>query len=177
MQDLDIINNSYLIIGGPNTKKSEVSLELSKRLGYKLINLDREKHSYFNDFTDYDSSKYYDLLNDYGIEKAINYIHKYEMLHLINVLDNVNDNVVIDFGNTYTLINDKELLDKIKLFKNIVLLNPSNELITQSEDISRKLYKNKINKELANIIINIENKTKEDIVKEILNYKKYREVL
>ena len=31
MQDLDILNNSYLIIGGPNTKKSEVSRYLSKK--------------------------------------------------------------------------------------------------------------------------------------------------
>ena len=81
MQDLEILTNSYLIIGGPKTKKSEVSLQLSKELGYKLINLDREKYAYFNDFTDYDSGKYYNLLEN-NIEKAINYIHKYEMLHL-----------------------------------------------------------------------------------------------
>ena len=32
MQDLSIFNNSYLIIGGPNTNKSEVSRFLSKEL-------------------------------------------------------------------------------------------------------------------------------------------------
>ena len=34
MQDLDILNNSYLIIGGPKSKKSEVARLLSKELKY-----------------------------------------------------------------------------------------------------------------------------------------------
>ena len=54
MQDIEIYNKSYLIIGGPNTKKSEVSRLLAKKIEYKLINLDREKYSFFNDLTDYD---------------------------------------------------------------------------------------------------------------------------
>ena len=37
MQDIEILNNSYLIIGAPNTKKSEVSRLLSKEFNYKLI--------------------------------------------------------------------------------------------------------------------------------------------
>ena len=62
MQDIEIYNKSYLIIGGPNTKKSEVSRLLAKKLEYKLINLDREKYSFFNDFNDYDEEKYYKLI-------------------------------------------------------------------------------------------------------------------
>ena len=62
MQDLNILKNSYLIIGGPNTKKSEISRELSKKLNLKLINLDREKYSYFEDFTEFDLNKYYNLI-------------------------------------------------------------------------------------------------------------------
>ena len=176
MQDLEIYENSYLIIGGPKTNKSEVSIKLSKKLNYKLINLDREKHSYMGDFTDFDSSKYYNLL-DKGVEKAINYIHKYEMQHLSYVLDNIYSNVIIDFGNTYTLINNKELLNKIKLFKNIVLLIPNDELIKDSDEITKKLYNNKINKELATITINMSNKNVDEILVEILNYKKFKEIL
>ena len=41
LTNLNVFKNSYLIIGGPNTKKSEVSRCLSKKLNYKLINLDR----------------------------------------------------------------------------------------------------------------------------------------
>lgn len=176
MQNLEIYNNSYLIIGGPKTKKSEVSLYLSKKLGYKLINLDREKHSYFNDFTDYDSSKYYSLLEK-STEKAINYIHKYEMIHLNYVLDNITENVIIDFGNTYTLINDKNILDKLKLYKNIVLLNPDKKLMLNSDNISKKLYRNKIHIDLSTIEINIDNKNISDISKEILNYKRFKDIL
>ena len=58
MQDLRIFNESFLIVGGPNTNKSEVSRLLSKELGFKLINLDRDKHQYLNDFTEYDFSIY-----------------------------------------------------------------------------------------------------------------------
>lgn len=173
MQDLEIYENSYLIIGGPKTKKSEVSIKLSKVLNYKLINLDREKYSYFDDFTDYDSSKYYNLL-DSSFDKAINYIHKYEMKHLNYVIDNISEYVVIDFGNTYTLINDKELLNKIKLFKNIVLLNSNNNNLN---DFEKKLTNNKILKEIRTIEVNIDNKNTNDIIKEILNYKEFKEIL
>ena len=70
MQDLDIYLNSYLIIGGPNTKKSEVSRYLSKKINYKLINLDREKYYYFNDFTDFDEEKYLFEDNDVYLIKV-----------------------------------------------------------------------------------------------------------
>lgn len=175
MQDLEILNNSFLIIGGPNTKKSEVSRELSKRLQYKLINLDREKHTYFDDFTDYDFKIYQNRIEKYGEIKAVNYIHKYEMKHLKHVLENINENVVIDFGNTYTLIDDINILNKIKLFKNIVLLEIDNQ--NENNEYNKKLYKNRINKEIASIIIDVTNKSKEKIVEEILNYKEFKDIL
>ena len=174
MQDLDIYNNSYLIIGAPNTKKSEVSMLLSKQLKYKLINLDREKISYFNDFTDYDFNMYQKIKEKYGNIKALNYIHKYEMKHLDYVLNNIEDNVVIDFGNTYTLINDSQILDKLKRFKNIILLESS---IVSEDELYNKLKNNKINKILSTIKINIDNKTTEEIIKEILDYKEHKSVL
>ena len=173
MQDLDILNNSYLIIGGPKSKKSEVARLLSKELKYKLINLDREKYNYFDDFTDYDFNTYNSIKEKYGDIKALNYIHKYEMKHLKYVLDNINDFVVIDFGNTYTLLDDEELLNKIKLFKNIVLLENNEEL----DGFEKKLKNNKINKIIATIKIKTEEKEAENIVKDILNHKEFKSML
>lgn len=175
MQDLSIFNESYLIIGGPNTNKSEVSRLLSKELGFKLINLDREKHQYFNDFTDYDFNIYQKLRENNEL-KALNYIHKYEMKHLEYIIDNIDNNVIIDFGNTYTLINDEKILNKIKIFKNIVLLEDKNNL-NKNSDIKNKLYRNKVNYDIATIKINIKNKTIDAIVKEILNIKEFKDVL
>ena len=174
MQDLDIYNSSYLIIGGPNTRKSEVSRYLSKLLNYKLINLDREKYNFLNDFTDYDEEKYYKLLENKGKISGLNYIHKYEMKHLNYVIDNINLNVVIDFGNTYLIINDENLLNKIKLFNNIVLLETNN---ISKDELVNKLNRNKLLNELSNIKINIDNKSVEDIVKEIINYKEFSSLL
>lgn len=174
MQDIEILNNSYLIIGAPNTKKSEVSRLLSKELNYKLINLDREKHTFFNDFTDYDFDIYQNLKEKKGINSAINYIHKYEMKHLNYVLDNLNSNVIIDFGNTYTLIDDKELLDKVKLFKNIVLLESDR---TYKNSFENKLKDNKINKLISTINISIVNKSVDDIITEIINHKEFKNIL
>ena len=88
MQDLSIFNESFLIIGGPNTNKSEVSRLLAKALNLKLINLDRDKHQYLNDFTDYDFDTY-QKLKDNNELKALNYIHKYEMKHLECIIDNI----------------------------------------------------------------------------------------
>ena len=172
MQDLI---NSYLIIGGPNTKKSEVSSLLAKTLKYKLINLDRDKYSYFNDFTDFDSEYYYNLMETKGELNAISYIHKYEMQHLNHVLDNISDNVVIDFGNTYLIIENNTILDKIKRFRNIILLKKDN--IKTNNILEKKLYRNKILDEIKTIEINIDNKEAKDIVKEIINYKKYKDIL
>ncbi len=173
MQDLDILNNSYLIIGGPNTKKSEVSRYLSKKYNLKLINLDREKHSFFDDFTDFDSEKYYKLIEKYGKIKALNYIHKYEMKHLNYVLDNIKDKVVIDFGNTYTLIDDINILNKIKLFNNIILLTTKNI----NDEFDRKLVNNKIINDIKKVSISVDNKSIESIIKEIENYKNYKDIL
>ena len=177
MQDLEILNNSFLIIGGPNSKKSVVSRELAKKLSFKLINLDREKHSYFDDFTDYDFKIYHEKQERLGKEKALNYIHKYEMQHLKYVLENINECVVIDFGNTYTLIDDKELLNKIKLFKNIVLLDVDDNIKTKSNDFENKLFKNRINREIATLVVNISNKAVEEIINEIISTKEFKEIL
>jgi len=173
VQDIDIYNNSYLIIGAPNTLKSEISLLLKKELGYKLINLDREKHAYFNDFTDYDSNIYYNLLEKSYI-KALNYIHKYEMQHLDDVLESIKENVIIDFGNTYLLIDSNNILSKIKLFKNIILLYKNNN---ELNIIERKLKNNKILDDISTKKICIDNKNKDDIVKEILNLHKFKSLL
>ena len=174
MQDLGIYNNSYLIIGAPNTKKSEVSMLLSKQLKYKLINLDREKIGYFDDFTDYDFNTYQNIKEKYGNIKALNYIHKYEMKHLNYILNNINDNVIIDFGNTYTIIDNKDILNKLKMFKNIILLESD---ILSNDEFYIKLKNNKINKILSTIKLNIDNKTTEEIVKKILNCKEHQSIL
>lgn len=174
MQDIEIYNKSYLIIGGPNTKKSEVSRLLSKKLQYKLINLDREKYSFFNDFTDYDEEKYYKLIENKGKIRALNYIHKYEMKHLNYVIDNIDKNVVIDFGNTYLIIDDENIINKIKLFNNIVLLVSKKEIVGELEN---KLNRNRLLNDLSTIKVNIDNKNIDDIVEEIINYKKFKDIL
>ncbi len=175
MQDLSIFNESFLIIGGPNTNKSEVSRLLSKELNLKLLNLDREKHQYLNDFTDYDFDTY-QKLKECNEVKALNYIHKYEMKHLEYVIDNIVDNVVIDFGNTYTLIDDKKMLNKIKMFKNIILLEDEDNL-NKDNSLKNKLYRNKVNYDIATIKIDIKNKNINMIVNEILNKKEFKDVL
>lgn len=175
MQDLSIFNESFLIIGGPNTNKSEVSRLLSKELNFKLINLDRDKHQYLNDFTDYDFA-IYQKLKDSSEIKALNYIHKYEMKHLEYVIDNIVENVVIDFGNTYTLINDKKIYNKIKMFKNIILLE-NKDYLNKNNDLKNKLYRNKVNYDILTMKINIKNKDSKKIVEDILNNKEFKDIL
>ena len=175
MQDLSIFNESFLIIGGPNTNKSEVSRLLAKSLNFKLINLDREKHQYFNDFTEYDFS-IYQKLRDSNEIKALNYIHKYEMRHLEYVIDNISDNVVIDFGNTYTLIDDEKILNKIRMFKNIILLEDEDNL-NKDNSLKNKLYRNKVNYDIATMKVNIKNKDSKRIVKDILKKYEFKDIL
>ena len=175
MQDLSIFNESFLIIGGPNTNKSEVSRLLAKALNLKLINLDRDKHQYLNDFTDYDFDTY-QKLKDNNELKALNYIHKYEMKHLECIIDNINESVVIDFGNTYTLIDDIQMLNKIKMFKNIILLENEDNL-NKNNDLKNKLYRNKVNYDIATMKINIKNKDSKRIVEDILNKKEFKDIL
>ena len=173
MQDINILKNSYLIIGGPCSKKSEVSRKIAKLTNYKLINLDREKYSYFEDFTDFDSSKYYNLKEKDEI-LSLKYIHKYEMKHLNYVLDNINSEVVIDFGNTYLVINDENILNKLKLFSNIILLENNN--YKSNNKLDKLLYKNKI-LSIATIKININDDSVDDIVEKIENKIKFKDIL
>lgn len=173
MQDINILKNSYLIIGGPCSKKSEVSRKIAKLTNYKLINLDREKYSYFEDFTDFDSSKYYNLKEKDEI-LSLKYIHKYEMKHLNYVLDNISSEVVIDFGNTYLIINDENILNKLKLFSNIILLENNN--YKSNNKLDKLLYKNKI-LSIATIKININDDSVDDIVGKIENKIKFKDIL
>lgn len=173
MQDINILKNSYLIIGGPCSKKSEVSRKIAKLTNYKLINLDREKYSYFEDFTDFDSSKYYSLKEKDEI-LSLKYIHKYEMKHLNYVLDNISSEVVIDFGNTYLIINDENILNKLKLFSNIILLENNN--YKSNNKLDKLLYKNKI-LSIATIKININDDSVDDIVEKIENKIKFKDIL
>lgn len=173
MQDINILKNSYLIIGGPCSKKSEVSRKIAKLTNYKLINLDREKYSYFEDFTDFDSSKYYNLKEKDEI-LSLKYIHKYEMKHLNYVLDNISSEVVIDFGNTYLIINDENILNKLKLFSNIILLENNN--YKSNNKMDKLLYKNKI-LSIATIKININDDSVDDIVEKIENKIKFKDIL
>lgn len=173
MQDINILKNSYLIIGGPCSKKSEVSRKIAKLTNYKLINLDREKYSYFEDFTDFDSSKYYNLKEKDEI-LSLKYIHKYEMKHLNYVLDNINSEVVIDFGNTYLIISDENILNKLKLFSNIILLENNN--YKSNNKLDKLLYKNKI-LSIATIKININDDSVDDIVEKIENKIKFKDIL
>lgn len=173
MQDINILKNSYLIIGGPCSKKSEVSRKIAKLTNYKLINLDREKYSYFEDFTDFDSSKYYNL-KEKDEMLSLKYIHKYEMKHLNYVLDNISSEVVIDFGNTYLIINDENILNKLKLFSNIILLENNN--YKSDNKLDKLLYKNKI-LSIATIEININDDSVDDIVEKIENKIKFKDIL
>ena len=173
MQDINILKNSYLIIGGPCSKKSEVSRKIAKLTNYKLINLDREKYSYFEDFTDFDSSKYYNLKEKDEI-LSLKYIHKYEMKHLNYVLDNISSEVVIDFGNTYLIINDENILNKLKLFSNIILLENNN--YKSNNKLDKFLNKNKI-LSIATIKININDDSVDDIVEKIENKIKFKDIL
>ena len=175
MQDLSIFNESFLIIGGPNTNKSEVSRLLAKALNLKLINLDRDKHQYLNDFTDYDFDTY-QKLKDNNELKALNYIHKYEMKHLECIIDNINESVVIDFGNTYTLIDDIKMLNKIRMFKNIILLEDEDNL-NKDNSLKNKLYRNKVNYDIATMKINIKNKDSKRIVEDILKKYEFKDIL
>lgn len=175
MQDLSIFNESFLIIGGPNTNKSEVSRLLSKSLNFKLINLDREKHRFFEDFTDYDFNTYQKLKENDEL-KALNYIHKYEMKHLEYIIDNIDSSVVIDFGNTYTLIDNEKILNKVKMFKNIILLEDIDNL-NKDSSLKNKLYRNKVNYLIATTKINIKNKDVLEIVNEILKKQEFNSVL
>lgn len=173
MQDINILKNSYLIIGGPCSKKSEVSRKIAKLTNYKLINLDREKYSYFEDFTDFDSSKYYNL-KEKDEMLSLKYIHKYEMKHLNYVLDNISSEVVIDFGNTYLIINDENILNKLKLFSNIILLENNN--YKSNNKLDKLLYKNKI-LSIATIKININDDSVDDIIEKIENKIKFKDIL
>jgi len=84
---------------------------------------------------------------------------------------------LIDFGNTYTLIDNKNILENIKLFKNIILLELDEIEKDRTSLFEKKLYNNKVNKMIATTIINIEHKKANDVMKEIINNKEYKDIL
>ena len=144
MQDLNIYKDSIILLG--SSIKNEIALELKKILNMKLINLDRDKHSFFDDFTDYDFDTYQSL-KEKNEQKSLSYIKKYDMQYLKYVFDNIKENVIINFSINEE-IDDEILLNNIKLFNNIIYLKDD-----------------------------IRNISKEDIMDEIINIVKFKDIL
>lgn len=157
MQDLNIYKDSIILLG--SSIKNEIALELKNILNMKLINLDRDKHSFFDDFTDYDFDTYQSL-KEKNEQKSLLYIKKYDMQYLKYVFDNIKENVIINFSINEE-IDDEILLNNIKLFNNIIYLKDNNNL------------KNSF----GNKIIDIRNLSKEDIMDEIINIVKFKDIL
>ena len=65
------------------------------------------------------------------------------------------------------------ILNKIKLFNNIILLTTKNI----NDEFDRKLVNNKIINDIKKVSISIDNTSIESIIKEIENYKNYKDIL
>lgn len=175
----EIYKNSILIIGGMGIGKSTISKLLSDKIKLPIISTDAFKDEYLDNIKEYSFDKELEIRNNYGFKKEAEYLIPFLNMSFEYLLDNLKEPSIIDVGglNTYK-INDN-LINKISKFNNIILLTTENveELLnrrgfkvdTEIADIYINTLKNKLNYNLTNKIVNVDNKTPEDITDEIIN--------
>lgn len=180
----DIYEKSILLIGGMAIGKSTISELLANQLNMNIISSDAKKDELLISLPNYSFEKQLQIRRQYGFNAEVNYLLPYLHLTLNNILDFLNTPSIIDIGALNTIGLNKTSIDKLRKYKNIILLK-SNDLdsilkrrkITSNSDLEKiyiETHQNPENEHLSTQIIYVDNKSLEEIVNEIVNKLSYK---
>lgn len=175
----DIYEKSILLIGGMAIGKSTISELLGKELNMNTISIDAEKDKLWSTIPNYSLEKQLEIRKQYGFDAEVKFLLPYLHMTLNNILEYLTTPSIIDIGALNTVGLNDISINKIKQFKNIILLK-SKDLksilkrrnIEQNNDLERiyiETHQNPENRQLSTQIIYANNKTPEEIVNEIIN--------
>ena len=174
----NVYYNSILLIGGMSIGKSTVSEILSKKLNIPVVSVDAYKDEVLLEDPNYNFDKQLEIRKNQGYIGEMNFLTPYVNKALSRILDNISFPQIIDISSLNTINENKQLISKIRKFKNVILLySKSNEEILRRRNIDinselgqiyLKTLKNPIDKKICTKKINVDSKTPEEITKEII---------
>lgn len=178
----NIYDDSILLIGGMSIGKSTISKLLSEKTNMKVISTDAVRSNLLNTISNYSFEKQLEIRKEKGYKGEMEYLIPYTNKTLNKVIDELSDPSIIDIGAFFKNQLTDNLIEKIKQFKNIVLLySDNNEEILKRRNIDPKseigqIYletlNNNVLEELCTRKINVDNQSPEEIVNEIVKNNK-----
>lgn len=175
----DIYENSILLIGGMAIGKSTISEMLAKQLNMNIISSDAKKDELLLSLPNYSFEKQLQIRKQYGFNAEVNYLLPYLHLTLNNILDFITTPSIIDIGALNTIGLDTTSINKLKKYKNIILLKSKHldnilkrRKIMSNSDLEKiyiETHQNPENELLSTYVIYVDNKSSEEIVNEIVN--------
>lgn len=174
----DVYEKSILLIGGMAIGKSTISELLARKLEMSAISIDAKKDELLQSLPKYSFEKQLQIRRKYGFSAEAKYLLPYLNLTLNNILDSLRNPVIIDMGALSTMGLDATSISKLRQYKNIILLKSDNldsilkrrEVALNSDlgQIYLETHRNPNNEHLCTQVINVDNKSPEKIVEEIL---------
>lgn len=181
----NVFYESIILIGGMAIGKSTIAQHLSKITNMKVISTGAVRCEVLENIPGYNFEKQLQIRKEKGFKGEMEYLIPYSNIAISETIDKLNTPSIIDIGAFFPNQLNNELIEKIKLFKKIILLysNNNNEILKRRKiDSNSELGKiyiqtldNSLYESIATKMINVDNMSIDDIINEIIyNNKKMR---
>lgn len=174
----DVYEKSILLIGGMAVGKSTISELLARKLDMSAISIDAKKDELLQSLPEYSFEEQLKIRSEYGFSAEARYLLPYLNLTLNSILGSLRTPAIIDLGALSTMGLDITSITKLGKYKNIILLKTDDldsilkrrEVASNSDlgQIYLETHRNPNNEHLCTQVINVDNKSPEEIVEEIL---------
>jgi shikimate kinase len=181
------MNKTIILIGPMCAGKSSVAKKLSDITGLPWCEMDDVRFEYYKEIG-FTREKEKEVFQKNGLKGVLNYWKPFEAHSVKRILEDY-PNHIIAFGGGHSVYENEELFDKVynilKNYKHIFLLLPSknNEIsletlnkrlskLTDNKDafeLNEYLINHESNEKLAKHIIYTQNKTIEEVAKEVIS--------
>ena len=175
----DIFKKSIVLVGGMAIGKSTVAQQLNEITNMPIISTDAIRCEILESIPDYSFEKQLQIRSENGFKGEMEYLKPYSNVAINKVIDGLSTPSIIDLGAIFPNQLNDELIKKIKMFKNVILLysNNNSEILkrrsikhnSELEKIYMQTLDESLYEPIATKKINVDNMSKDDIINEIVS--------
>ncbi len=174
-----IFTKSIVLIGGMAIGKSTTAELLHQKLKMPYFSSDAIRCDVLEKTPDYSFEKQLEIRKKEGYKGEMKFLNPYSNIAINNIIDDLKQPSILDIGTFFPDQLNKELITNLKQFKNIIFLYSNNpyEIIKRRKIDPQselgQIYLNTLNSPIYDQLftkkINVDKKTPEEIVNEIIN--------
>ena len=175
----DVFAKSIILVGGMAIGKSTIAQHLNETTNMPIISTDAVRCEILESIPGYSFEKQLQIRREKGFKGEMEYLIPYSNIAISKIIDELSTPSIIDMGAIFSNQLDAELIKKIQLFKNVILLYSNNiSEVLKRRNISpnsefEKIYMQTLDVSLYESIvtkrINVDNMSKDDIINAILS--------